>query len=145
MPRPPSFYFAEEKAVSELHALIQDSNVPPHYKSVVQTIIELQLLNGGQPIARKVLMNQLKQLSTTSKLGISASMMSLREKEMTNLGVMEEEDFEIDGKRAIKRKLKKLSPLMSDAAAKKFKSSRPPSPPASSHYHRNFPQIPHQF
>lgn len=131
MPRPPSFYFAEEKAVSELHALIQDSNVPPHYKSVVQTIIELQLLNGGQPIERKVLMNQLKQLSTTSKLGISASMMSLREKEMTNLGVMEEEDFEVDGKRAIKRKLMKLSPLMSDAAAKKFKSSKPPSPPVT--------------
>ncbi len=122
MPTPPTFYSASDRAISELHALLEHTEVPEHYKTVINVLIELQLLNRGNPIKRAALVNKLKGLSTSSKIGFSPAAMTSREKEMISLGVMVDEAWTHEGKNARLKTLKKLTPLMSSAVTKKFTS-----------------------
>lgn len=111
MPQPAIYYIATNEAISQLRLLLESEEAPVGVKSFVDTIIELQIVNKHNPVARSVVLNHLKK--SKSKGGSSGATLTIREKEFQKLGIMEESEDVIDKKKVIIKKLKKLTPLLS--------------------------------
>jgi hypothetical protein len=124
MPRLKTYFSATEIAINQISSLLKSKDVPVAYKTVIETVIDLQLANSGKPISRTQLTAHLRNIGT---IGMSKSAMAIREKELANLGVIEEREILVDNKRVVLREIQKLSPLISKPSSKKLTEASSPS------------------
>lgn len=115
-----NYFAATERAKGELNTFLNHDHIPAHVREFIDVVITLQLLNDDQPVERTVVTSQLESRG----VGASKATMSQREKELLNLGVLEDVDAEINDKPVIIRRVVKLTPLMSEAVRKKMAPSR---------------------